>query len=94
MLLYLIIGAVILTRETTTYGEKKHLCIKCDKKYETRHHLEEHIQVRHIGAKYKSNRCDSKFKCQSVLKKHFLSKLEGLKYDCTNCDYQTTQQVH
>ena len=69
-------------------SDAKHKCQDCDKMFNSKGYLTEHIKSKHEGRKYACNQCDFQASFGGNLKKHFQSKHEGLRYACNQCDYE------
>ena len=73
-------------------SDAKHKCQDCEKMYNSKCNLTEHIKSIHKGIKYACNQCDFQATLSSSLKVHIQSKHEGVKYACNQCEYQAKHQ--
>ena len=71
----------------------KHFCFECDKSYNYRENLKDHIASQHRGIKQMCNQCGKYFWAKKALKKHTLTVHDGLKkFECKTCKKTFSQK--
>ena len=66
-------------------NEKKFDCYQCSKKFNTKGHLVEHLQIHRKPVDIKCELCSKTVHTQNALRKHVKTKHEHIKFNCPHC---------